>query len=152
MPEGPTIADTSCLIGLEAIGCLDLLKRLYGTILIPNAVALEWGSLLPDSIKVEVVTNRSFVSSLGDRLGAGEAEVIALALECGACRIILDDKQARRTAQKYQLPLTGTVGVILRAKDRGLLSAVKPVLGELRQSGFAISDGLLAEAIHLAGE
>ena len=152
MPEGPTIADTSCLIGLEAIGRLELLKQLYGNVMIPTAVAVEWKPHPPGWISIETVRNRSLVRLLGNRLGAGEAETIALAVERGARRIILDDKQARRIAQQYELPLTGTVGVILRAKERGLLSAVKPILGELRQNGFSISDGLLTEALRLAGE
>ena len=152
MPEGPTIVDASCLIGLEAINRLTLLEQLYGPIHIPKAVANEWSMAPPDWIMVQSVQNQTLVQSLHGRLGAGESETIAYALECAPARVILDDKRARQIAKQFDLPITGTVGVIVRAKERGFVSAVEPVLNELRAVGFAISDRLKAEALRLARE
>ena len=152
MPEGPTTTDTSCLVGLERINRLDLLEQLYRTLVIPRAVAIEWGSTPPGWITVAAVQNQALVHALRDRLGAGESETIAYALESAAARVILDDKRARRVAQQYHLPLTGTVGIILRAKEHGLIQAVGPVLIELCQAGFMISDYLMTEALRLAHE
>lgn len=152
MPDGPTIADTSCLIALESIDRLGVLEQLYGQISIPTAVAMEWGSSVPHWITILSVQNLPLVLSMRDRLGEGESETIACALETNAKRIILDDKRARQVAQRFDLPLTGTVGVILRAKEHNILSAVGPVLNELGRVGFSLSDHLLAEALRLASE
>jgi len=82
------------LNGLEAVGQLDLLQQLYSTIDVPEAVAQECGSSLPAWCQVRPVTNQSLVQTLKLDLGAGEAEAIALSVECSASRLILDDKKA----------------------------------------------------------
>jgi predicted nucleic acid-binding protein len=78
MPDAPTVSNSSCLIGLEAVGHLDILQQLYTTIEVPEAVAQEFGSALPTWAQVHAVQNRSLVQSLRLGLGAGEAEAIAL--------------------------------------------------------------------------
>src|SRR5437867_2056044 len=104
-----TLSNSSCLIILEAIGKLDLLRALYGTVLIPEAVLAETGGALPACVKTQRVANQNLVHSLRNELGAGEAETIALALEVSTQRVILDDKKARRLASRYGLPITGTI-------------------------------------------
>jgi predicted nucleic acid-binding protein len=81
MPDGPTIANSSCLIALEAAGHLHILKQLYGTIHIPDAVNRECGAALPPWVRVHSVANQSLIQSLCLELGAGEAEAIALCME-----------------------------------------------------------------------
>jgi predicted nucleic acid-binding protein len=138
---------------LEAIGRLDLLERLYGIIVVPTAVANECGSaLFPAWIQVMPVQNSALVQALRLQLGAGESEAIALAVENGAERLILDDKKARRIAQQFALPLSGTLAVVLSAKEQGIIPAVQPVFDDLLASGFRVSDALLKVALRMAGE
>ena len=85
-------------------------------------------------------------------LGRGEAEVIALGLERPGSRLVLDDALARRIARLNGLLFTGTLGVILKAKQRGFLETVKPVIFALRDAGLWLGDGLVAEALQQAGE
>jgi len=85
-------------------------------------------------------------------LGRGEAEVIALGLERPDSRLILDDKLGRPIAELHGLQFTGTVGVIPKAKQAGLLTAVLPVITSLRQAGLWLSDAFVAEVLRQVGE
>jgi predicted nucleic acid-binding protein len=152
MPDAPTVSNSSCLIGLEAVGHLDILQQLYTTIEVPEAVAQEFGSALPTWAQVHAVQNRSLVQSLRLGLGAGEAEAIALSVECAAARLILDDKKARRIARQLQQPVTGTLAVLLRAKDQGILSNVRDIIDALAAANFRVSDVLVQEVLRQAGE
>jgi hypothetical protein len=128
------------------------LEGLYQEVQIPSAVATEWGSQLPAWITVQAVQNRPLVQALQLQLGNGEAEAIALAVETSAIRLILDDAQARQAARGFGLPVVGTLGIVLHAKQLGLVSLVRPVLDDLRATGFRLSDALLQQALQLAGE
>jgi predicted nucleic acid-binding protein len=149
MPE-PVVADSTCLIGLERIGHLDLLPRLFDPIAIPRAVEREFAVQLP-WLTVRISSNNSLTESLRLLLDDGEAEAISLASEL-ACRIILDDRQARLVARRLNLRVIGTVGVLLRAKQATLIPTIRPLVDELEKSGFYISPGLKQEALRLAGE
>lgn len=83
---------------------------------------------------------------------AGEASAIALALERPGCTLILDDYKARKTAEKLAVQLTGTFGVLLRAKRQGLVPAVKPLLDQIKQTNFRFSTGLEMAVLAQAGE
>jgi predicted nucleic acid-binding protein len=85
-------------------------------------------------------------------LGAGESEAIILALELRAQLVILDDRPARRLAQALQVPVVGTVGILVAAKRRGLLPAVRPSLDALLQHDFRISQRLYEQVLADAGE
>ena len=85
-------------------------------------------------------------------LGPGEAEVIALGLQRPESRLILDDRLARRIARLHNLQVTGTIGVIVKAKQAGLLPAVSPVIIALREAGLWLSDALVVEVLRQAGE
>ena len=152
MPEATTVANSSCLIALDAIGRLEILKQLYGTVVIPAAVDEEVGVSLPDWFDVRTVTNQTLVQALQLQLGDGEAEAIALATEAAADRIILDDRTGRRIAQQMGLPVTGTMAVLVKAKQQGILPVVKGVIDELRAVHFHVSDELVSEVLRLAGE
>ena len=84
--------------------------------------------------------------------GAGESEALAVALGRPGTAVLLDEKRARRFAASRDIPVVGTVGVVLRAKQRSLISAVRPVLDALAQSGFRISEALYDGALERAGE
>lgn len=152
MPDGVTVCNSSCLIALAAIGRLDLLKKLYGTVRIPRAVDVECRGALPDWIVVHPVANQRLATSLQLQLGPGESEAIALAVEQSAIRIILDDKKARHIARQMTLAVTGTLGVLLRSKEKGNIECVKDVIGDLEQAHFYIANDLAREVLRLAGE
>lgn len=150
--ESKTVSNTSCLIALESIGQLDLLERLYRKVLIPTAVVAEWGSPYPPWMTVQVVQNQSLVQALRMHLGPGEAEAIALSIEVAADRIILDDQRARRVAGQFNLSITGTVGIVLRATHEGVVPLARPILDDLHKAGLWLSDELLQRSLRLAGE
>ena len=85
-------------------------------------------------------------------LGAGEREVLALGAETPDSLVILDDALARRYARLLNLTLTGTLGVVLKAKETGLLPAVAPVLDRLQTLRFRIDPDTRQAVLRLAGE
>ncbi|MCY3680807.1 MAG: DUF3368 domain-containing protein [Gemmatimonadetes bacterium] len=144
------VADSTCLIALERIGQIEILPALFESVLIPPAVAQEFGISLP-WLKVERLSDRALAVALKMMIDDGEAEAITLSQE-QKCRIILDDRQARRVGQDMGLRVIGTVGILILAKQRGILSTVKPVLQNLDDTGFYISAALKAEALHFVEE
>ncbi len=82
---------------------------------------------------------------------AGEAEAIALASEKN-CLLISDDKQARAAAKRLSISVIGTIGVLVRAKQNGVVSVIEPILDKLEQNNFFISKALREEALKIAGE
>lgn len=157
----PTIiCNTSPLIKLAAVGHLDLLALLYGTVVIPVQVRDEYraGAAASDPdlaalpwLVVEDVVIAPDLLALAS-LGAGEAAVITLAQAHGATLVILDDHAARRAAQARGLALTGTYGVLITAKQLGHLPAIKPILDTMHRQGRRISASLRAQLLGLAGE
>ena len=162
MPDGLTISNTSPLLYLHLAGQLNLLRDLYGTVCVPPAVEAELAVGAARGVDVPAVRNLPWVTvvpvlsapalSLALDLGPGEAEVIALGLERPGSRLILDDTLARRIARLHNLSVTGTVGVLVKAKQSGLLNAVLPVLSILRSAGLWLSDSLIAEVLRQSGE
>jgi predicted nucleic acid-binding protein len=87
------------------------------------------------------------------QLGPGEAEVIALASELeGSVPVLLDDRKGRRIAREHHISVVGSVGVLILAKDRGLVPAVRPVLRDLQQAGLYLSDAAARELLAVAAE
>ena len=144
------VVDSTCLIGLERIGRLDLLPALLDPIFVPLAVANEFGSR-PLWMTPSAVRDGGMVAALRLVVDLGEAEAITLAHEKGL-RIILDDRKAREAAQRLGVPVTGTVGLLLKAKREGLVPAIRPLMDALAEHQFRIANSLYAEALRLAGE
>jgi predicted nucleic acid-binding protein len=130
---------------------LDLLPQVFPVVFAPPAVRRELG-ISVDWLTVKPVQNVAVVATLNTQVDAGEAEAIALAMELGDVMVILDDKKARRVAKQVGLRVIGTVGVLLRAKQQGVIDAVKPLLDALDAADFRIAEGLRREALRLAGE
>jgi predicted nucleic acid-binding protein len=144
------VTDSACLIGLERIGRLDVLPALFDPIIIPPEVQREFGGSL-DWLQVRVPNNQALVNALKLVVDDGEAEAIALAYERHDL-LILDDRQARSVAQRLPVPIIGTIGVLLLAKQAGILTSVASILIELESASFYVSDALKEEALRLAGE
>ncbi len=156
------IVNTTPLIGLALIGQLDLLKQLYGEVVIPVEVQKEVLAGGPESPGFTELQNAPWIrmTSLQDSrradllsdLDRGEAEVITLAQELNADLVIIDERLGRRHTRRLGLKLTGTLGVLLKAKNRGLIKAVKPLIEQLQQGGIRLDAFLVAEVLQLAGE
>lgn len=157
------ICNTSPLYYLHVIGKLSLLENLYGRIVttpevceelragaevgesVPNVQTTAWievrGMAMPAHLRI--------ITDLGD----GEASVIALGLEHPSnSLLIMDDKLGRKIARLRNLRVTGTAGVLLKAKQTGLLSRLRPVLEDMRVRGFRLHDRVFADLLFLAGE
>lgn len=158
----PVVADTSSLQYLHQLGHLTLLDQLLGPISIPQAVADELaegrriGVNVPDPADFAWITVASVrgaaVLPLAWDLGRGEREVLALALEQPGTLVVLDDGPARRGARHLGIAVIGTLGVLLKAKQAGLLAAVGPLLDELDRLKFRVDADTRRHVLHLAGE
>lgn len=149
----PVVSDASPLIALDRIGRLDLLRDVFGQIIIPSAVASEVGPTTDRDWIVERRPSGAFHRRVvAARLHAGETEAITLALEVGAGRIVLDDGPARRVALTLELVVVGTAGVLLTAKRLGILPDVAPVLALLLTSGFRLRPEVIRQVLVRAGE
>ncbi len=146
------ISDTSCFIILHKIGEITLLQKLYGTVLTTPEVASEFGEPLEAWVEIKSPTDKSRQQVLELQLDKGEASAIALALELPESTIILDDQKARRVAEKLGLNITGTLGVIVKAKKEGIVGSVKDVLTKLKANNFRLTPELEKETLRLAGE
>ena len=85
-------------------------------------------------------------------LDLGECESIVLASELSADLLILDETHARTVARERGLPVTGTLGVLIAAKNVGLVASIKPLLAQLTAAGFYLTPQIIAHALHRAGE
>jgi len=154
MTSAPVVSNASPLIALEHIGHLQLLEQLFGTVLVPPAVVCEVVPTvtLPAWIGQQGLAQPVGPRILGASLGPGESEAISLALETRAKLVMLDDRPARRLAQALHLPVIGTLGILLAAKRRQLLIAIRPCLDALLQRDFRIASSLYEHALGAAGE
>lgn len=149
------VADASVLIALSRIGQLALLQRLFGEIAVPPAVAQEAFPSLqqrPEWIVLATVPEPLDPRVAGARLDPGETEAIALAMVATRGRIILDDLKARRLALRLGLHVVGTAGVLVLAKQRGVIPGVRPLLDALAARGFHLRKDVRAEVLRTAGE
>lgn len=158
------ISDTSPITNLAAVGHLSLLQQLYGDIIIPERVYQELtgaGDSIPGCrevqtlawISVRSAANQEQVRLLQDKLDAGEAEAITLAVELDADWLLIDEELGRTIAAEYHIQFTGVLGILIEAKYRGLITQVKPLLDELiRTADFWVSARLYSHVLQIAGE
>lgn len=146
------ICDTSCFIVLTNINSLDLLQRIYGQIVTTPEVASEYGESLPDWIVIEQAVNIQMQQLLELQLDKGESSAIALALGTPECTIILDDIKARKIAERLGLDITGTIGVIIKAKLNGIIPSIKPLINKIKTTDFRLSEDIEKQALIAAGE
>ncbi len=158
------VSNTTPLIGLAVLQRFDLLRQLFGEIYIAQAVyteavvaGREAGGAKhevssADWIHTVEVKDRLAVEVLLDELDLGEAETIVLAHELGADWILMDEKKGRRKLSQLGMSKMGTVGILLKAKQVGLLSTIQPDLEKLHQQGFSISQDVINAVLRQAGE
>lgn len=160
LPE--LICDTSALLALHQIGHLNILQSLTTKVIVPSAVQqeLEAGRLLgydaPDVTSLNWMTVRSPAAQLtlshASQLGTGELEVLRVAHETPGSVAVLDDQPARAVAARLGIAYSGTLGLLVDAKRRGLVPAVAPLLQELERHNFHMSPSLRHAILQAAGE
>lgn len=156
------IADSGPLISLALIGHLDLLRQLYQQVLVPPAVWHEvtvkgWG--MPGAETVSQLTwleirkpEPQVLQPLSILVDLGEAEAIALAQTITDSIVLLDDSQARRVAERFNIPRIGTLGILRRAKKRELITAIRPHVEFLKANNIYMADNLVAAVLRDVGE
>jgi|SRR6185503_3012563 len=146
------VTDTSCLIILEKIALLPVLHQLFSVVLTTPEIAAEYGSPLPEWIIIISVKDKSLQKKLTSMVDKGEASAIALAHEIENKYLITDDLEARKLSIKLGLSIIGTLGILLRAKQEGYISAVKPFVELIKQTDFRVSDDLYQTVLRKADE
>lgn len=146
------LADTSCLILFDTIHKLSLLEELFGQIIITSIVKKEFGKKLPKNIIIEDPADQNYQKILELNLDPGEASIIALALQKDDALIIMDDAKARGELKMLKMTFTGSIGIIVLAKEMKLIESVSDILNEINNTNFRISENIMLEAKKLAGE
>lgn len=160
MQEQPVIVNNTPLVALWSLDQLSLLQDLYTEIWIPPAVKAEFLEIEP-IVRQASLDNAPWIKTVRltypqraiyTGLHQGEASVLALAEEHNARIVIIDELKARTYAQQIGLQVTGTIGVLLLAKERGLIDAIQPPITELQAHGLYLSSALIDKVLQLAGE
>ena len=160
MPD--VISNSSPLQYLHQAGVLHLLPALFGQVCVPDAVVAELEEGRRRGVSLPVLADLSWLQvrtvrrpelvPLVTHLGDGEKEVLALGRELPDVLLLLDDRDARRHAHALELEISGTLGVLLVAKERGILEAVRPVLDRLQAMRFHLDARTRQIVLKLAGE
>jgi predicted nucleic acid-binding protein len=160
MPE--VIADTSVMQYLFQTDLFSLLHDIYGQIQIPLAVRNELkqgrdlGLFLPQDqdfewIRVVSISDTDLVPQIPG-LGRGEHEVMSLTKRTPGALALIDDGLARRYAKQLDIRFTGTLGILLKAKQAGLIKNIAPVLAQLNALGFRMDHATKQGVLKLADE
>ncbi len=146
------VVDTSCLILLNKLDCLHLLKVISGEVLITPEVKVEFGKAIPDWIKERSCSDKKYMQLLELEVDRGEASVMALSMEKSDSVLIIDDLKARNLAEELKINYSGSMGVLLRAKRIGAIDEITPIIDRVRSTDFRISEQMLTTILKLAGE
>ena len=146
------IFDTSSLILFDKINELSLFHQVYNKLLITPEIAKEFGKKLPDWIEIQTISDKKYQYFLETQLDQGEASAIALATEFDDVLFILDDLKARKLAERLRFRITGTLGVIHKAKQMSIIDEIKPLIDKLLETDFRIADNIVKEILKLNNE
>ena len=146
------VSDTSPLLNLALIERLDLVREQFSTVVVPEQV---WDELMDgedgvdrlrsvhDDGLLEIVTveDTPLFAEFRRDLDIGEAAALAYAIDADADLVLMDEREARQTARRHELPITGVIGILLRGSKEGTVS-LRTELDRLRDVGFWIADDL----------
>lgn len=127
------IADASCLIALGRLNKLELLRDIFKTVITTSEIRKEVSENLPEWVEARQFTNTAKKKDLEKIVDAGQASVIALALETNNAVLIIDEKKGRKLARESGIEIIGTLKVLLIAQERGLIPQITPLLKELEK-------------------
>lgn len=155
------VSDTSPITNLIKIGRLELLLDLFHEVVVPKEVFEEL-CVLPEQaalliqakwLRVEAPQNIPLLEQLAKQMDMGEAASIVISLQLHADLLLMDERKGRRAATELGIAVTGLLGIVLRAKEKGLIDNAGQVIDELvLQTNFRVSDRLIEEVLRLAGE
>ena len=157
------VVNSSPLIALCGIGKLDLLRKIYGEIAIPAAVYEEISAKHNSICKRNIDNSSTWIhvcqiqNNLAKklfkaRLHAGEVEAMILAQEQNADLLIIDDALAKKHAVYLGINVTGTLGVLIKARQIDLIDKLEPLLRQLQRNNIYISEGLVTYCLQKVGE
>lgn len=162
MSERKWVCDASPIILLGKTGCADLLLLLSNELVVPKSVELEvrdgpaesparsWLRERRSQYTQRAISVRPEVASW--ELGGGESAALAWALQNPEWTVVMDDRAGRRCGEALGISLTGTLGVLLLAKEEEHVSEVEPVIDALVDAGLQASDALLEMVLRQAEE
>jgi uncharacterized protein len=158
------VSNTSPLSNLAVIGEIQLLQQIYSKILIPPIVHTEL-MRLPEIqpaistlinvgwLEIQLPNNLQLLQTLNQTLDPGEAAAISLSIELNADRLLIDERIGRTIAVQYGLKIRGLLGILVNAKNQGLIPAAKPLLDRLiSEAGFRVSQTLYSRTLQESGE
>ena len=157
----PAVVNASPLIFLSKSNRLELLRLISPEVVVSGAVVAEIEEKDSDNVTAQAVRDTSWISVVETPevppviqawdLGDGESSVLAWAYQHPDTEVIIDDLAARRCAASLSVPVRGTLGIVLVAKQRGEIPVARSVMEELRRHGMYLSDAVLSQALALVG-
>ncbi len=151
MPE-LIVVDTSCLIALTRINHLLLLHQVYDSVIITPEIKQEFKFELPDWVEVRHTSSDEDLTVINSLVDLGEASAIKFCLKNKDSLLIIDDSKGRKLAKRLGIKVTGTLGVLAKAKRKGVIDSVKPYLGALEKVDFRFDEKLRALILKSVGE
>ncbi len=155
------VSDSTTIIAFSRIRKLKLLQQIVGKIIIPEEVSKELFEYKKADvtsikackwIKVKKVKSKNNVELLMTTLDSGEAEVVILSKELKADLVIIDELSARKVAMMLDLPLIGTVGLLIAAKEKGFIDKVKPIWDDMIAHGIRYGKEFYFKVLEEIGE
>jgi predicted nucleic acid-binding protein len=137
------ISDTACLILFDKIGKLDILQKLFQQVTITSNIAEEFNQKTPEWIIIKDPINSKYISAFSEIVDAGEASAIALSIESEDSLLILDDLKARHLADELKLKYTGSIGILILAKRKGLITDLDEIITKIQSTNFRLSNALI---------
>ncbi len=154
--------NASPIIFLAQAGLLDMLRLVATEIRLTASVEQEIRKKLASDLAVKAVSDTRWFTRVLDPvippviadwgLGAGESSVLAACLSNSKATAILDDLAARRCANTLDIPLTGTLGLVLKAKQCGFIPTAEPIIRALKHHGMYLSEKTISRALAMVGE
>lgn len=143
------ISDTSCLIVLSKIGYLHILQSLFDEILITEEIKNEFGETLPDWIVVKNPGSHEVEKILLLNVDEGEASAMALYLEqTEDALLIIDERKGRIIAQELGIKIIGTIGILIKAEEKGIVTNFSEIIECLEQTDFRLSPKLKSQLLN----
>ncbi len=158
------VSNTTPISNFLHLGQMEILKKIFKELHVPMAVYSEieayfsgdnqWQKCLEEDfiIRAEVQTSAK-IKELMTHLHTGEAEALCLCIENNAKLCLLDDRDARVIARLNKIPISGTLGVLIKAKKMGIIESVKEFMDRLRiDHHYWIDDAMYNNVLNLSGE
>ncbi len=156
------ISDTSPLVCFLHLKRIDILNTLFSEIIIPSSVYKELNTFkiidkdflqVYPFITIKNSQNNTIISELLKIIDIGEAEAIALSIELKPDLLLIDESKGRELAQQYNIPIKGVLGVLTLAKEKNIISQIKPFIDQLQNEiNFRINKVLLSSVLKAANE